>query len=549
MNEAYQEILQSKDKNLDKVKIQVARKYHLSKIPKNTELLIQNPESNIKTKPVRTISGVAPIAIMTYPMRCAHGVCTFCPGGPGSYFGDVPQSYTGNEPASMRAIRNKFDPYLQVFNRLEHYILLKQLPNKVELIIMGGTFLSYEINYQDEFVTYALKAMNDFSDTFFIGDKFQFDKFKEFFELPHEVRDIEVTKRMHEKLLKIKEISTLEKEQLRNETSKIRCTVMNVETKPDWCFESHLNQMLKLGTTRVEIGVQTLYDEILKFTNRGHTLNDTIKAIQLSKDSFLKTCMHMMPGLPKTTEEMDINNFKLLFEDENYKPDALKIYPCMVMPGTPLYSQYKKGQFKPLRTEEAANLLLKIKPLIPRYCRVMRILRDIPTKFTIDGVDITNFRQYLHELMGKNNIKCNCIRCREPGNKEINFDKVRLLRDDYNSSGGKEIFLSYEDTSQDILLGFTRLRIPYKPFRPEITNKSAGIRELHVYGNLVPIGEKNEKDAQHHGYGIKLMQEAEKIAKEEYDINKILVTSGIGARAYFYKLGYKKDGVYVSKVL
>jgi len=536
-------------KDLNKVKIELARNLHLSKLPKNTELFIRNPELNIKTKPVRTISGVAPIAIMTYPENCKHGSCTFCPGGVGSYFGDVPKSYTGNEPASMRAIRNKFDPYLQVFNRLEHYILMKHMPNKVELIIMGGTFPSYEISYQDEFITYALKAMNDFSDMFFEDNELNFNKFKEFFMLPHEVKNKEITNNVQGKLLEIKGISTLEQEQLKNETSKIRCTVINVETKPDWCFIPHLNQMLKLGTTRVEIGVQTLYDEILKITNRGHTLEDTKKAIQLTKDSFLKTCMHMMVGLPKTTEEMDINNFKQLFDDENYKPDALKIYPCMVMPGTPLYLQYKKGQFKPLRTEEAANLLLKIKPLIPRYCRVMRILRDIPTKFTIDGVDITNFRQYLHELMGKNNIKCNCIRCREPGNKEINFDKVRLLRDDYNSSGGKEIFLSYEDTSQDILLGFTRLRIPYKPFRPEITNKSAGIRELHVYGNLVPIGEKNEKDAQHHGYGIKLMQEAEKIAKEEYDINKILVTSGIGARAYFYKLGYKKDGVYVSKVL
>jgi len=533
----------------DLLKIDLARKLHLSKIPKNIELNLENPEINLKTKPVRTISGVAPIAIMTYPENCKHGSCTFCPGGPMSYFGDVPKSYTGNEPASMRAIRNNFDPYLQVFNRLEHYILMKHVPNKVELIIMGGTFPSYEISYQDEFITYAIKAMNDFSDMFFENNEFNFNKFKEFFMLPHEVKNKEIMRNVQDKLLELKSNSNLEKEQLRNETSKIRCTVMNIETKPDWCFIPHLNQMLKLGTTRVEIGVQTLYDEILKITNRGHTLEDTKKAIQLTKDSFLKTCMHMMPGLPKTTEEMDINNFKQLFEDENYRPDALKIYPCLVMPGTPLYLQYKKGQFKPLSTEEAANLLLKIKPLIPRYTRVMRILRDIPTKFTIDGVNITNFRQYLHELMKKNDVKCNCIRCREPGNKKINFDKVKLLRYDYDSSGGKEIFLSYEDISQDILLGFIRLRIPFKSFRSEITNKSAGIREIHVYGNLVPIGEKSEKDAQHHGYGTKLMQEAERIAKEEYDINKILVTSGIGARVYFYKLGYQKDSVYVSKVL
>ncbi|MBS3134637.1 tRNA uridine(34) 5-carboxymethylaminomethyl modification radical SAM/GNAT enzyme Elp3 [Candidatus Woesearchaeota archaeon] len=546
--EAFKEFIENKDRNdFDKIKIQIVKKYKLNKIPKNIDILIEDPKSNFKSKPIRTISGVAPIAIMTYPKRCNHGVCIFCPGGPESYFGDVPQSYTGNEPASMRAIRNKFDPYLQVFNRLEHYILMKHFPNKVELIIMGGTFPSYEIEYQDEFITYALKAMNDFSEIFFDNDELNFSKFKEFFELPHEIGNREIIQKVQEKLLLLKEKSTLEKEQLRNETSKIRCTVMNVETKPDWCFETHLNQMLKIGATRVEIGIQTLYDKILRITNRGHNLQDTIKAIQLTKDSFLKICAHLMIGLPETTEEMDINNFKQLFEDENYKPDALKIYPCMVMPGTPLYLQYKNNQFKPLNTDEAADLLLKVKPLIPKFCRVMRIQRDIPTKVTIDGVNITNFRQYLHELMARNNIKCNCIRCREPRNKKINFDKVKLVRYDYNSSRGEEIFLSYEDVSQDILVGFIRLRIPYKPFRPEITNKSAGIREIHVYGNIVPIGKKSEKDAQHHGYGTKLMQEAERIAKEEYDINKILVTSGIGAKAYFYKLGYKKESVYVTK--
>ena len=209
--------------------------------------------------------------------------------------------------------------------------------------------------------------------------------------------------------------------------------------------------------------------------------------------------------------------------------------------------QYKKGEFKPLRTEEAANLLLKIKPLIPNYTRVMRILRDIPTKFTADGVDITNFRQYLHELMKKNNVRCRCIRCREPMNKKVDFAKIELSRYDYDSSGGKEIFLSYEEISQNIILGFVRLRIPYKPFRPEITNKSVGIREIHIYGNLVPLEETNSDAIQHHGLGKKLMYEAERIAKEEYDSNKILVNAGVGARAYFYKLGYKKESVYLSK--
>lgn len=531
---------------------ELAKKYHPDKLPSLIQILVRINDNkflkSLKIKPVRTISGVAPVAIMTYPESCKHGRCTFCPGGPNSYFGNVPQSYTGNEPASMRAIRNNFDPYLQVFNRLQHYILLGHLPDKIELIIMGGTFPSYKQDYQDEFITYALKSMNDFSEMFFKGKEFDFIKFKEFYNLPHDITDKEVIKKLQDKLLLIKGNSSLEEEQIRNEVAKVRCVVMNIETKPDWCFQQHINQMLKLGTTRVEVGIQTLYDEILHKTNRGHNLQDSIKATQLLKDSFLKTCYHMMPGLPFTTRQMDINNFKELFENQDYKPDALKIYPCMVMPGTPLYIQYKRGEFKPLSTKEAANLLLEVKPLIPKYCRVMRVQRDIPTKVTIDGVDITNFRQYLHELMKKKGIKCKCIRCREPKNKKVNYDKVKLNRLDYKSSNGKEIFLSFDDVSQDILLGFIRLRLPYKPFRKEISENSAGIRELHVYGSAVPISKKS-KEVQHRGYGTKLLANAEKIAKEEFDIKKLLIISGIGVREYFKKFGYKKDGAYVSKFL
>lgn len=527
----------------------LAKIYKPKKLPSLIQVLLSsnNDIKFIQTKPVRTMSGVAPIAIMTYPRACDHGTCTFCPGGPNSYFGDVPKSYTGNEPASMRALRNKFDAYLQVFNRLEQYTLLNQTPEKVELIIMGGTFPSYPEDYQDSFIKDALKAMNDFSVMFFNEDGFDFDLFKEFFELPSDIHSKERIERIQNKLLRLKGSTLLEEEQSRNEISKIRCCVLNVETKPDICKENHINQLLKLGTTRVELGIQTLNDHILKITNRGHTLSDSIKATQLLKDSFLKTCYHTMQGLPESTKEEDINNFKEIFSNQNYKPDALKIYPCMVMPGTPLYEQYKKGLFKPITTEEAAEIILQGKRYIPKYCRVMRVNRDIPTKVTIDGVNITNLRQYIHELMKKRGVKCNCIRCREPKNKEINFNSVKLNRLDYKASNGKEIFLSFDDIKNDILLGFIRLRIPYKPFRKEITNKSAGIREIHVYGKAIPLGE--EGIIQHKGMGRELLNEAEKIAKEEFDINKMLIISGIGVKEYFSKLGYNKDGPYMSRTL
>ena len=254
-----------------------------------------------------------------------------------------------------------------------------------------------------------------------------------------------------------------------------------------------------------------------------------------------------MQGLPESTKEEDISNFRKIFSSQDYKPDALKIYPCMVMPGTPLYEQYKKGLFRPITTQEAAEIVIQGKKFIPKYCRVMRIQRDIPTKVTIDGVNITNFRQYIHDLMNQRNIKCNCIRCREPKNKQIDFNNIRILKEDYKASNGDEIFISIEDIKNDILLGFIRLRIPYKPFRKEITSKSGGIRELHVYGKAIPIGK--EGLIQHKGLGKTLLLEAERIAKEDFDINKMLIISGIGVKEYFTKFEYKKDGPYMSKRL
>ena len=447
----------------------------------------------------------------------------------------------------MRSIRNKFDAYLQVFNRLEQYSLLNQTPEKVELIVMGGTFPSYPEEYQDKFIKDALKAMNDFGLMFFKEDKFDFETFKEFFELPSDIYSKERIQRIQDKLQKLKGSTSLEQEQLINETTKIRCCVLNIETKPDICKEDHINQLLKLGTTRVELGIQTLNNHILKITNRGHSVEDSINATQLLRDSFLKVCYHMMQGLPESTKEEDISNFRKIFSSQDYKPDALKIYPCMVMPGTPLYEQYKKGLFRPITTQEAAEIVIQGKKFIPKYCRVMRIQRDIPTKVTIDGVNITNFRQYIHDLMNQRNIKCNCIRCREPKNKQIDFNNIRILKEDYKASNGDEIFISIEDIKNDILLGFIRLRIPYKPFRKEITSKSGGIRELHVYGKAIPIGK--EGLIQHKGLGKTLLLEAERIAKEDFDINKMLIISGIGVKEYFTKFEYKKDGPYMSKRL
>lgn len=537
---------------LNKLKREFSQKYNLKKIPTNIEILLQLPEKEIPllkkillTKPTRTISGVAPVAIMTKPFECPHGKCAYCPGGPGSFFGEVPQSYTGKEPATLRAIRNNFDPYLQVFNRLEQYILLGHNPEKVELIIMGGTFPNFPKTYQKEFVKSAFQAMNDFSRLFYTRKgELNFVQFKKFFELPREnIGDKKRIKKIQQKITPIKNKTTLKREQKKNETAKIRCVALALETRPDYGLLKKGREMLKLGATRVEIGVQSVYDEVLKKIRRGHTTKETKTSFQILRDLGFKVAAHYMPGLPGVNKKKDLAGMKQLFSNPDYRPDMLKIYPCMVTKGTELYQDYQRGKFRPLTAKEAAELIVKFKKSVPEYCRIMRIQRDIPTSQTVAGVEMTNLRQFMEKNY---NLVCRCIRCREPKNKKINWQKVKIKVQEYSASGGKEVFLSAEDISQDILIGFLRMRFPKEVLRKEITPHSALIRELHVYGTATGLGE--EGAVQHRGWGKKLLKIAEQIARKNHK-NKIVVISGVGAREYYRKLGYKKEGLYMTKNL
>ncbi|MBR9683256.1 tRNA uridine(34) 5-carboxymethylaminomethyl modification radical SAM/GNAT enzyme Elp3 [Candidatus Woesearchaeota archaeon] len=547
--ELYQEIisvLRKKKltaKQLARLKRELSMKYKAKKIPTNIEILLHSEgkdlswlKKRLMTKPTRTISGVAPVAIMTKPFKCPHGKCAMCPGGVKSPFGDVPQSYTGREPATMRGIRNKYSSYLQIFNRLEQYILLGHNVDKVELILMGGTFPSFPIKYQEEFVWGAFKAMNDFSKLFFVKEKLNWSKFKRFFELP--VEDLEDKKRINriqKKLLKLKgkfSKAGLLKEQTKNEKAKIRGVALCIETRPDYCTEKEIKRMLRLGCTRIELGVQHLNDKVLDKITRGHDTAETVKATKLAKDHFLKVGYHIMPGLPGSSIGEDKKMFKELFSDSRFRPDALKIYPCMVTKGTKLYDLWARGKYKPLDTERAAKLIAWFKEQIPEYVRVLRVQRDIPTYQIMAGVSMTNLRQYIHE---KFKPSCRCIRCREPKGKEVSFKDVKIKVQQYRASTGEEFFISAEDTKNDLLLGFCRLRI---------TGGLAGIRELHVYGMAAGVGEKGS--VQHKGWGKKLMGTAEEIVLRE-GIKKVTVISGIGVRGYYRKLGYVKEGTYMVK--
>lgn len=528
----------SKDQ-VDRLKLQLVRKYGLKSCPPNFELVLRGiPVSN---KPTRSGSGVSVIAMMSAPFPCPHGKCIYCPGG-----GDVPQSYMGQEPSTLRGMRNDYDSYLIAFNRLEQYFVNGHFPEKIEFIVQGGTFLAYPKAYQESFIMNSYKALNDFSDMFY-EEGLDVDAFRSFFELPCDFKDLARCDRIMRKELELKGSSTLDEEKLRNESSNIRAVALCIETKPDWCFESHIDEMLRFGTTRVEIGVQCLKDDVLAFVNRGHSVRDVARASRLMKNALLKVGYHIMPGLPRMSKKDDIETFRVMFSDPEFMPDALKIYPCMVFKGTPLYGMMERGEFVPISKEDAADVIIEGKKFIPPWCRVMRVQRDIPEKYVDAGIRMTNFRQLIHDRMKNAGVRCRCIRCREPQSKEIDWDSVRLNRIDYESSGGKEIFLSYEDPKNDLLLGFLRLRIVPESHRPEISPGDAGVRELHVYGATTRLGEKGS--VQHRGLGKKLLAEAERIAKEEFGSKKILVISGVGVRDYYRKLGYSLDGPYMSRQL
>lgn len=504
--------------NLHDIKRHIGKIRYIDRIPSNSELMEILPNNKrkqylnlLKIKPTKSASGIAVIAVMTKPFNCPHGVCIFCPGG--EKIG-TPQSYLPTEPATMRALEAEYDPCKQINNRLNQLVKIGHYTNKVELLIIGGTFMNLPFDYQQEFIKSCYDALN--------GKK---------------SRDLNHAKNLAEK-------------------SEIKNVGLSVETKPDWCKQKHIDLALGFGITRIEIGIQTLSDKIYKETNRGHTLKDVEESFQIAKDSGYKIVAHMMPGLPGSNIQKDYEDFNTLFNDPIYKPDMLKIYPTLVVPGTGLYKMYQENKFSPYNTEKVINLLADVKKNIPPWIRIMRIQREISKDDIEAGTNKGNVRELILERMKQNGDECKCIRCREIGLKllkkklEINNYDIKIKNMKYDSSGGKEYFISAEETKTESLVGFVRMRIPSrKSHRKEINENTAIIRELHVYGQVVPIGEKDLKSWQHKGTGTELMLEAERLAREELSIKKILVISAIGTREYYRKLGYELSGPYMSKIL
>jgi elongator complex protein 3 len=506
--------------DVNKLKIKTAGKYHLEKVPSSADIIAQlTPDEAkvliplLKRKTTRTISGVTVVATMTKPYPCPQPEpCAYCPGGPtmGS-----PQSYTGHEPAAMRGSQNDFDPYNQVISRVTQLTQIGHKVDKIELILMGGTFPATPIEYQTWFIQRCLDAITG------------------------------------------KTSASLEEAKTNAEVSQTRNVGITVETRPDWAKQPHIDGMLSMGVTRIELGVQNPDDQIYKMVGRTHSVADVIEATQIAKDAGLKIVYHMMPGMPGSNPAKDLEAFNRIFTDPAFKPDMIKIYPCLAIDGTKAYQWYKEGTYNPYSTEQAAEVIAEIKKTIPQWIRVMRVQRDIPARLILAGVKKSNLRELAQQRLAEQGLHCQCIRCREVGhrmqvdNVKPDLSKVKIQTQRYDASGGKEFFIAAEDPVNDVLLGYLRMRIPSpKAHRPEITEvPSAVVRELHVYGQLVPVGKHEDGAVQHRGYGKDLLAEAERIARDEFGLEKLLVISALGTRRYYMRHGYGRDGVYVSKRL
>ncbi len=452
----------------------------------------------------RTISGVTPVAVMTRPMPCP-GQCVYCP----TYTG-TPQSYTPESPAVLRAIKCDYDAARQVELRLNTLAGMGHPTDKVELIVMGGTFLASPVEYQYSFIKACYDALNGEAS------------------------------------------ATLEEAKERNEAARHRCTGLCIETRPDWCGPAEIDRMLEFGATRVELGVQTLDDGIYKLVRRGHGVEAVVQATVLLRDHGLKVHYHWMPGLPGATPERDLELSRQLFTDERFRPDGLKLYPTMVVTGTELERWYQAGRYQPYDNETMIDLIGRIKALVPGYVRISRVLRDIPARFIVGGLK-DSLRGPVRERMKQQQAECRCIRCREYGHRlraGREIGEPALSRTDYEASGGQEIFLSFEDEGET-LFGLLRLRI--QPAWPgelaKLGGRAALVRELHIYGPEVPLSQREVEAAQHQGLGRALLREAERIARNEFQAEWLAVLSGTGAKDYYRNEGYTSRGSYMIKEL
>jgi elongator complex protein 3 len=482
--------------------IALLKAYHNLVLQKSIKKLLKL-EQLLRTRPIRSLSGVVNVSVLTKPYDCP-GNCLYCPNEK-----DIPRSYLSGEPAVERAKRLKFNPYVQMQKRLEVLDISGHPTDKVEVRVIGATWSYYPKKYQIWFCKKLFDACNGTK-----GDK-------------------------NDKNLSIDELwKKLKAAQKKNESARYRIVALSFETRPDYITKQEAENMRRLGATKIELGIQSVYEDILKKNLRGHELKETISATKILKNAAFKVSYQIMLNLYGSSPQKDVAMFKELFSNPDFKPDCLKIYPCALVKEAALYKKYLKGEYKPYSEKTLVETIKSIKKIIPKYVRIERIIRDIPSPLIIEGgARVSNLRQTIEEQMQKENWHCECIRCREVRTNKK--ETPCLFYEEYEASDGKEIFLSFENKTQKQLYSMLRLRLP----KTEI----ALIRELHTYGQATEISEKGE-GAQHKGLGKKLIIEAEKIAKKQ-DYKKIAVISGVGVRDYYRKLGYSLKDNYMIKAL
>jgi len=540
----------------------------------------KNIEKFLRKADIRTLSGIAIVTSLIKPYACP-GKCVYCPTE-----ARMPKSYLATEPAAARALGLKFNPYEQMQKRILMLEGNGHPTDKIEYIIKGGTWNAYPLEYQYWFILESFRACNRPSPA------------KAGYGAASQTKRKKLTP--NSSLEKLQE--ALEKEQKKNETAKHRIIGLTLETRPDAITPKTIYHMRQLGCTRIELGLQAPDDKILKLVKRGHTVQQFRDAMLLLRQAGFKVDLHFMPDLPGTTPKHDVAMYKKLFTDPGLKPDMVKIYPNTVIPSSELYKWFKAGKYQPYGEKKLFDALLKMKLATPRYCRISRLIRDIPDNEIAAGNRITNLREALTKELAKRGQKCVCLRCREigrltntgllrpdlVGTRNDNL-KPKLFVEKYETIGGTEYFLTFEDKNRSAVYAFLRLRIPYKSTTPNPSFLRRGdvslppgewqnhhslpigkgemerveeqlykllpeikdvafVRELHTYGQLLEIGKTDKKAIQHKGMGKKLLLEAEKIAKKN-KLSKIAVISGVGVKEYYRKNGYGKIGSYMIKSL
>jgi len=472
---------------------------------------------------IRSESGIATVTVITEPYACP-GRCVYCPTE-----ARAPKSYLTNEPAVMRALRNDYDPCRQVASRLQALDETGHATDKVELIIKGGTWSFYPEAYQREFIRRCFDAANEFA----LGSRGK------------------ALGNNGQPTASGLEPTALLEAQRANETAQSRLIGITIETRPDYVDAAEIRRLRELGVTRVELGVQSLEESVLALTVRDHGTAEVRQATRLLKDAGFKVAYHLMPNLPGATPESDLESARRLFAETDYQPDALKLYPCVVVESAELHRWWREGRHQPYDDETLIELLIAIKRLVPPYVRIERVIRDIPSTSIRAGCLITNLREQVHRRLRAQGLRCRCIRCRQV--RDTGGGNFRLSQHSYQASGGTEVFLSFEDPATDRLASLLRLRIPRAGACRELglpsLDGAAFIRELHTYGHHLPLHKRTEDAAQHRGFGAALIREAERLAREEFGLRRMAVIAGVGAREYYRQLGYELDETYMVKEL